>query len=287
MSFGGRMMTPGVKVLIIANVAVFALQTFFGGWLTGRIGPLVEWLSFIPHLAIFDFQVWRFLTYMFLHGDFWHIGFNMFALWMFGTQVEARWGRRNFLLYYFVCGLGGAIVYGIFNLFGMETFIPMFGASGAVMGVLLAYGMTFPNSIILFMFIIPMKAKYFVILLALIDLWSIPGGGSIAHLAHLGGMLAGFIFLRLTIPSLGAGIGLSGSGQGSLGGVWKRYQAKRKMRVVRPDGENHRGNGRPRGTGGKSPQQQRIDVILDKISHEGLQSLTDEEQEILRRAGRK
>ena len=287
MSFGGRMMTPGVKVLIIANVAVFALQTFFGGGLTGRVGPLVGWLSFIPHQAIFEFQIWRFATYMFLHGDFWHIGFNMFALWMFGTQVEARWGRRNFLIYFFVCGLGGAIVYGIFNLFGMETFIPMFGASGAVMGVLLAYGMTFPNSIILFMFIIPMKAKYFVILLALIDLWSIPGGGSIAHLAHLGGMLAGFIFLRLTIPSLGAGIGLSGSGQGGLGGAWKRYQTRRKMRVVRPRDNSNRGNGRPRDAGGKSPQQQRIDVILDKISHEGLQSLTDEEQEILRRAGRK
>jgi membrane associated rhomboid family serine protease len=283
------MMTPGVKALIIANVAVFAVQTFLGGGLTGRVGPMVEYFSFVPNLAIYGLQLWRFVTYMFLHGDFWHIGFNMFALWMFGSQIETRWGQRNFMIYYFVCGLGGAVVYGIFKLFGMETFIPMIGASAAIMGVLLAYGMTFPNSIILFMFIIPMKAKYFVILLALIDLWSIPGGGSVAHLAHLGGMLAGFLFLRLTIPSLGGGIGIGspGSGIGGLGGAWKRYQTKRKMRVVRPQGKPSGGNGRTDNSAEKPKEQKNIDVILDKISREGLQSLTDEEQEILRRAGRK
>ena len=288
MSFGGRVMTPGVKILIIANAAVFILQNFFGPGKTGT-GLLVDWLSFIPHQAIFGLQVWRFVTYMFLHGDFWHIGFNMFALWMFGSQIEARWGQRNFLVYYFVCGLGAAVVYGIFNIFGMDTYVQMIGASGAVMGVLLAYGMTFPNSIILFMFIFPMKAKYFVILLALIDLWSIPGGGSVAHLAHLGGMLAGFIFLRVTMPALTSGIGMGslGGGPGGLGGAWKRYQTKRKMRVVPPQDKSNGGDGRPRDAGGKSKDQQRIDVILDKISREGLQSLSDEEQEILRRAGRK
>ena len=276
------MMTSGVKSLIIANVAVFALQTFFGGGLTGRLGPLTRFLAFIPHEAIFGLQLWRFVTYMFLHGGLGHIGFNMFALWMFGSQIEARWGRRNFLVYYFVCGLGAAVVYGLFKLFGMETYVPMIGASGAVMGLLLAYGMTYPNSIILFMFVIPMKAKYFVILLALIDLWSIPGGGSVANLAHLGGMLTGYIFLRLTIPALGGGLPL-----GSLGGAWRRYQTKRKMRVVRRNGQGAGGNGRPDRPDGKPVDPQSIDFILDKISREGLQSLTDEEQEILRRAGRK
>ncbi len=285
MSFGGRVMTPGVKILIIANAAVFILQNFFGPGRTGH-GLLVEWLSFIPHQAIFGLQVWRFVTYMFLHGDFWHIGFNMFALWMFGSQIEVRWGKRNFLLYYFVCGLGGAIVYGLFNLFGIDTFVQMIGASGAVMGILLAYGITFPNSIILFMFIFPMKAKYFVALLALIDLWSIPGDSSVAHLAHLGGMLAGFIFLRVTMPSLTSGIRLGplGKGPGGLGGAWKRHQTKKKMHVVRP---KNGGNGRSDNSGDKSEDEKRIDVILDKISREGLQSLSDEEQEILRRAGRK
>ncbi len=282
MSFGGRVMTPGVKILIIINAVIFMLQNLFGDGTPGR-GPLVEWLSFIPHQAIFGLQVWRFVTYMFLHGSFFHIGFNMFALWMFGAQIEARWGQRNFLTYYFVCGLGGAILYGAFNLVGVDTFSHMLGASGAVMGILLAYGMTYPNSIILFMFIFPMKAKYFVILLALIDRMSIPGGGTVANLAHLGGMLAGFIFLRITMPSLGSGISLGplGKGPGGLGGAWRRRQTKKKMRVVRPEDG---GNGKPVE---KSKDQKRIDVILDKISREGLQSLSDEEQEILRRAGRK
>ncbi len=287
MSFGRRMMTPAVKALIIANVAVFVVQNFVGGGSARSYPTLIEYFSFIPSLAIYGLQLWRFVTYMFLHGDFWHIGFNMFALWMFGSQIEARWGARNFVIYYFVCGLGGAIVYGIFKLFGMEAFTPMLGASAAVMGILLAYGMTFPNSIILFMFVIPMKAKYFVILLALIDLWSIPGGGTVANLAHLGGMLAGFIFLRWTIPSLGGGLGSSAGAAGGLSGAWKRYQTKRKMRVVRPEETKPGGNGRAGQAGKKSPDQTKINVILDKISREGLQSLTDEEQEILRRAGRK
>jgi membrane associated rhomboid family serine protease len=290
MSFGGGMMTPAIKLLIIINVVVFLVQLlvkeFVGAAPPDQIDLISGWLGFIPHSAIFELQVWRFFTYMFLHGGLTHIGFNMFFLWMFGAQIERQWGKGNFLLYYFVCGLGGAILYGLFNLFGMETFNPMIGASAAVMGVLLAYGMSFPNSIILFMFIIPMKAKYFVLLLALIDLLSIPGDSQVAHLAHLGGMLSGFIFLRLTIPSLGGGIGIP-KGPGGLGGAWKRYQTKRKMRVVRPDEGTDRGNGRPKGSDGKTPDQKRIDIILDKISRDGLQSLTDEEQEILRRAGRK
>ena len=284
MSFVGCMMTPAIKLLIIINVAVFLVQAFFDSAPEGQIGLMSGWLGFVPHSAILELQIWRFLTYMFLHGSFSHIGFNMFFLWMFGAQVERQWGKRNFLIYYFVCGLGGAILYGLFNLFGMDTYNPMIGASAAVMGVLLAYGLSFPNAVILFMFIIPMKAKYFVLLLALIDLLSIPGGSQIAHLAHLGGMLSGFIFLRLTIPSLGAGIG---SPAGGFSGAWKRYQTKRKMRVVRPDEGTDRGNGRPKGSDGKTPDQKRIDIILDKISRDGLQSLTDEEQEILRRAGRK
>jgi membrane associated rhomboid family serine protease len=279
MSFGGRIMTPGVKGLIIANAAVYVLQTVIGPSL-----DLTRWLGFVPRDAIIGLQFWRFLTYMFLHGGFFHIGFNMFALWMFGSQIEARWGTRSFLVYYFVCGLGAAVTYGLFNLVGMDAFVIMIGASGAVMGILVAYGMTFPNAIILFMFIIPMKAKYFVILLALIDLMSIPGGGSVAHLAHLGGFLTGFIFLKTTIPSLGGGIGL---GRGGLESAWRRYRTKRNMRVVRPEDDAPGGNGRAgRSDEPRSKDQKTIDAILDKISREGLQSLTDEEQEILRRAGR-
>ena len=145
-SFGG-MMTPGVKALLIANAAVFVLQTLTGGGLSGRPGLLTEYLAFIPQGAIFGLQVWRFFTYMFLHGGLFHIGINMFLLWMFGSQIEARWGMRPFILYYLVCGLGGAVTYGIFNLVGFDSYIPMLGASGAIFGLLLAYGLIFPDAV--------------------------------------------------------------------------------------------------------------------------------------------
>ncbi|MCB1183089.1 rhomboid family intramembrane serine protease [bacterium] len=298
MGFGGGMgITPAVKLLLIANAAVFVAQTLLGGGLTGRPGPLTQWLAFIPQSAIFGLEVWRFFTYMFLHGGLFHIGFNMFALWMFGTQIEARWGQRTFLVYYIVCGLGGAVTYGLFNLAGMDAFIPMVGASGAIYGILLAYGLTFPDAVILVGLLFPMKAKYAVLLFGLIELMSTASGssGGVAHLAHLGGMLTGFIFLRLTVPSMAAGSRRSGGGGGfaDIGGAWRRWQTRRRMRVVRPDERSGGapGNGRSGADNGgfhtHGGQRAEIDAILDKISREGLQSLTEEEQEILRRAGRK
>ncbi|MGD9548970.1 MAG: rhomboid family intramembrane serine protease [Candidatus Krumholzibacteriia bacterium] len=281
----GSTMTPVVKNLILANVVVFMLQTVTGGGLTGRLGLLDQWFTFVPRLAIFDLQIWRFVTYMFLHGGLFHILFNMFALWMFGSQIERLWGSRTFLIYYFVCGVGGAVTYGIFNLAGMEAYIPMLGASGAVYGILLAYGLTYPDSVILIFMVVPMKAKYAVILFGFIELMSTMGShgsSGVAHLAHLGGMVAGFIFLRWTVPAL------TRSGAiGGLGEALRRAKARRRMRMVRPDRDpGSRAPDQGSRTHGNDNQEQ-IDRILDKISREGLQSLTHEEQEILRRAGRK
>ena len=278
--FAGARVTSGVKGLIIANLVVFVLQTLTAGS-GGRFGFVDNWGSFVPQKAIFDFQVWRFVTYMFLHGGFFHIAFNMFVLWMFGSQIEALWGRRAFLTYYFVCGVGAAVIYGGFRLFGYESMVPMMGASGAIYGLLLAYGLTFPNNVILVFMILPLKAKYAVILFGLIELLSIPRGDSVAHLAHLGGMVAGFIFLQITAPGItrkGGGIAEDARRN------WRKFRARNRMRVVRPD-ERPGGNGQDQGP--PDPQQKRIDSILDKISREGLQSLTDEEQEILRRAGKR
>ncbi len=291
--FGGMGMTPGVKILLIANVAVFVLQTLARDYVGRHVGPITEIFGFIPSLAIRGFEAWRFVTYMFLHGGIGHILFNMLGLWMFGSQIEARWGRGPFLLYYLVCGLGGALTYGLFNLFGMESCV---GASGAIYGILLAYGMMFPEAVILIFFVVPMKAKYAVVLFGLIELLSTMSdtGGGVAHLAHLGGMAAGFIFLRLTIPSLRAGLGLRAP--------WGRRGGRRRPKVVRPDagvwtggsartgGSETRGNagGESRATDATSAADKaEVDAVLDKISREGLQSLTAREQEILRRAGRR
>ncbi len=277
MAFAGFQLTPVVKYLLIANVAIFFLQQILPN-------VLEQWGAYNTQLAVNQFQVWRFVTYMFLHSGFTHILFNMLGVWIFGTQIEALWGQRTFLLYYFMCGLGGSILYGIFALLGIGGGW-MLGASGALMGLLLAYGMTFPNNLVFVMGFIPVKAKYLVVGYGLMDLLSIPKGDGVAHLAHLGGILAGFIFIQITIPGL-SGQMFKGS---SLSSMWKRAQAKRRIKVVPPQetssGETeHPGfHSGPNG----STDQKRIDVILDKISREGLQSLSDEEQELLRRAGRK
>ncbi len=204
MGFGGLGITPAVKGLLIANVAIFMLQNV--------VRDIAYWGVFNTQVAIFNMQLWRFVTYMFLHGDFSHLLFNMFGLWMFGSQIEALWGQRSFLTFYFVCGLGGAFLYALFDLIGIGDGASMLGASGAIYGILLAYGMTFPNNIILIGFIFPMKAKYAVVLFGLIELMATASGsgGGIAHLAHLGGMLAGFIFIMLTIPGISRQVSVGG-----------------------------------------------------------------------------
>ena len=276
---------PTVKGLLIANGAVYLLQMLgAGAGGIGPIDPLVEYFSFVPALALGKLQIWRFITYMFLHGGFFHLFFNMFGLYMFGSRLEALWGPRNFLTYYFICGIGAALTYGLFYLGGANSMVPMIGASGAIYGILLAYGLTYPNSIILLFFVLPIKAKYAVILFGFIELTSIPGGGNIAHLAHLGGMAAGFIFLRLT-TGLGRGPTprRTGGGLNNLKAAWRRLRTKSRLRVVRPDEEKDKpGNGSDRS--GTAPRE--IDRILDKISREGLDSLTEREKEILRRASR-
>ena len=152
------------------------------------------------------FRPYQFITYMFLHGGFTHILFNMLALYMFGTSIENAWGAKRFLTYYLVCGIGAALVH--FAIFYFQiggnseyyNFIPtIIGASGAVFGLLLAYGMMYPNQVIYVQFIIPMKAKYFVALYGAIELFSginNSAGDNVAHFAHLGGMLFGFILIK-------------------------------------------------------------------------------------------
>ncbi len=135
---------------------------------------------------------------MFLHGSLWHIAFNMLALWMFGSQLEFVWGARRFIQYYFFTGIGAGITNAILQ---PHSSTPIIGASGAIYGLLLAYGMFFPNRQILIYFLFPMKAKHFVILFGAIELLSsMPLLGNlsdgVAHLAHLGGLLFGFLYLK-------------------------------------------------------------------------------------------
>ncbi len=139
---------------------------------------------------------WQFFTYMFFHGGFGHILFNMFALWMFGPELEYNWGTRDFLKYYFACGVGGGILVWLTSMIGFSNpLASTIGASGAIFGILVAYGMMWPNRLIYIMGVLPMKALHFVIVFGAIDLLQgLSGsGGNIAVFAHVGGGVTGFI----------------------------------------------------------------------------------------------
>ena len=205
------------KNLLIINVIMF-LATFVLGH-TGR-GDLTDYLELHFFLAD-NFNAAQLFTYMFLHANFMHIFFNMFALWMFGRLLETVWGPKRFLFYYLVCGIGAGIIQEIvqyvyyvqvlsdyttvdtgYSLIPMEEYLNMIstvGASGAIYGILLAFGMLFPEQrLFIFPFPVPIKAKYFVIGYAVIELisgLSNNSGDNVAHFAHLGGMLFGFILI--------------------------------------------------------------------------------------------
>jgi membrane associated rhomboid family serine protease len=220
---GGRI-TPGVKGLIIANVAVFVLQVLTD--LGPERGAMLMQFGLTPGDAFGSLRLWQLVTYMFLHATNWltHLLLNMLMLWMFGTEVERRFGTRRFLFYYFLCGIGAGLITCL--VFQHSTTI---GASGAVFGVMLAYGMLFPNRQILFWFIFPMRAISFVLLCAGIELFSLLGlNDGVAHTAHLGGMLFGYLYLRRAWR---------------VREVWNDLRWKlrrRRFRVMRDDDEKYR-----------------------------------------------
>ena len=183
----GYGLTPVVKNLMIIMGMVFLLQMFVSGWFDLYFGlvPVLVWKKYF---------LWQLVTYIFLHGGFSHIFFNLLALFMFGGELENYWGSRKFLFYFFFCGVGAGICTVIFSPY---QFVPTIGASGAIYGLLLAFGWLFPNRPILIYFLLPIPAKYFVIIFGLIEFFSSMGGagGGVAHLTHLGGLLFGLLYM--------------------------------------------------------------------------------------------
>lgn len=182
--------SPIVKNLIIINILVYLATVLIPKFnvLMGTYGQLF-WVG-NP-----NFHSYQFITYMFLHAGFAHLFFNMFALWMFGRTLEYQLGSKRFLTYYMVCGIGAALLQMLVAWLSGETYFTLVGASGAVMGVLLAFGVINPNdTLIMFPIPIPIKAKWFVVLYALLELYLGCSGREpgVAHFAHIGGMLWGF-----------------------------------------------------------------------------------------------
>lgn len=193
------LMPPVIKLLLISNVAIFFLEPAFSGFMIGNFAlwPLHS-SAVAPILpAVTSFQPWQLVTYAFLHGNLMHLLLNMYALWMFGIALENLWGSRNFAMYYFVCVIGAGLTQ-LIVASGSGLVYPTIGASGGVFGVLLAFGMFFPNQQLMLLFPpIPIKAIWFVAIYGVITLiFGITGTASgIAHFAHLGGMLFGFLMI--------------------------------------------------------------------------------------------
>jgi membrane associated rhomboid family serine protease len=193
-SFGPGGITPAIKLLIAANVAAFVLA-----WVLRDTVPITGIFG-LRRSAVLGGALWQPFTYMFLHGGFGHILFNMLALWMFGVELERMWGTRFFLKYYFVCGVGAAattiLVSFVPPLSHIATAVTI-GASGAIYGILLAYALYFPNRPIYIYFVFPVPAKYFVMIMGGITLLSsMSAGDGVAHITHLGGLVVGYLYLK-------------------------------------------------------------------------------------------
>ena len=189
----GYGLTPVVKNLMIIMGIVFIIQMFITRWIDFYLGliPLMVWKKYF---------LWQLFTYIFLHGGFSHILFNLLALWMFGGELENYWGSKKFLFYFFFCGIGAGICTVLFTP-DIYQRIPVIGASGAIYGILLAFGWLFPNRPILIYFLLPIPAKYFVIIFGLIEFFSSVGGsgGGVAHLTHLGGLVFGLFYMAYPV----------------------------------------------------------------------------------------
>jgi membrane associated rhomboid family serine protease len=311
--FGGfSIFPPVIKILLVSNITVFILfnvllaKMYIGGipfeiYITKffALNPIepVAFRGSDGGVFTLNFYPWQIFTYMFMHGGFMHLLINMFILWMFGVELENLWGSKRFLFYYLMCGVGA----GLANLFIAPMFTstgPTVGASGAIYGILAAFAFLFPNRLIYIYFLIPVKAKYLIILYMFFDLLPIITGQEtgVAHVAHLGGAVVGIIYLLYYY-------------KGTAGGFFGRSDLKSKFTsYMSSPGEKKRESTGYSKNGGHSKDisdavykdlkeenndykkeleqqetdaQKRIDDILDKLSEKGYGSLTDEEKRIL------
>jgi len=306
-SGGFTMFPPVIKMLLILNVGIFLIVEFFiknSGIMIDNIHLLYyirSWFAMIPMDGVqytetfsANFWPWQLVSYQFFHAGFGHLFFNMFALWMFGIELENQWGSRRFIIFYLLSGIGAGII---------QYFVatgPTIGASGAVLGVLAAFGYSFPDrKLMMFPLFIPIKAKYFVIGYALIDLISgFTTNDDIAHFAHVAGAATGFLLMKY-----GEQMGIynffekiinsfktENTPSHSAFSTGQRQEAKvHKMnwgtKIPNSNTKNTQTETRPKGRvfiiNGEEITQNKIDDILDKISASGYQNLTEKEKFIL------
>lgn len=293
---------------ITKNLLIINVLMFFATWVFARQGVDLNNLFGLHFFLASDFSLYQLFTYMFMHANFTHILFNMFSLWMFGCVVENVWGPKKYLFYYLACGVGAGLIqllaqFGEFYVMATDQ-IPGFGfgdvmtvarnsqavlnlwttvgASGAIYGILLAFGMLFPEQrMFIFPLPVPIKAKWFVCIFVGIELLSALGtsGSSVAHFAHLGGALFGYIMIRYWRNHPGGG----GYGRSRGQQFFDRMKDNWERRSHRKADETRRGDNQRRESdwdynARRKARQDEIDRILDKVRRSGYDSLTDEEK---------
>lgn len=277
-----ELMPPITKNLLIINILMFAAS-----YVLGRYGINLNSLLGLHFFMASDFRLHQIFTYLFMHGGFEHLFFNMFALWMFGRIIEQVMGPKRFLTYYMVCGVGAGLIQELVQYIHFLAIAPELsgvphdqladalnmwntvGASGSIYGILLAFGMSFPEDrLFIIPFPFPIKAKYFVVGYAVVELLSamLRSNDGVAHMAHLGGMLFGLVLL------------LHWRHPGGLKKWWRRVVGKAR----KPKMKAYRGGGKFADemdyNARRQAQQEEIDRILDKVKKHGYGSLTEEEK---------
>jgi membrane associated rhomboid family serine protease len=251
----GGGLTPAVKNIIFANAIIFFIK-FLN---INLYSYLTSNLALHAYDVIYQFKIWQLVTYMFLHGDFWHIFFNMFIFWMFGAELEREWGSKEFLKYYFICGIGAGLV-NILLTSKDPGYVGTVGASGAIYGTMVAYALYYPDRMVFIYFLIPVKVKYFVGFMAVLSFLSTMNAQSdgIAHAAHLGGIVVGYVYLKF----------------GRIGNRLKKFLKSPKGKTkftYRQGGDDAK----------LEYYRQKINELLDKINKVGYLNLTAEEKELL------
>jgi membrane associated rhomboid family serine protease len=293
--------------VVTRNLLIINVLAFLASVVLGMNGVDLNNILGLHFLLAKDFHLYQLFTYMFMHGGWWHLFFNMFALWMFGCVVERVWGPKKFLFYYIFCGIGAGFIQeivqyvelymmqpegiGFFSLFSLVTETDAIalnrwttvGASGAIYAILLAFGMIFPEErIFIFPLPIPIKAKWFVMIYVVLELFMALGtsGDDVAHFAHLGGMLFGFLLILYwrKHPTVNSRYGRDSGAQ-----FFDRLKNNWKNRTGKSTGGSSRGSGNPDWdyNSNKKASEEEIDRILDKIRKNGYASLTKEEKQRL------
>ena len=252
-SYKSQFFTDAIRTIVLVNVAVYILQS-----LSGKEDVFFRLFGLVPSSFLSELMIWQPFTYMFFHAPFYssvgisHILLNMLGLWVFGRELEQAWGKNNFLKYYFVTGIGSGLVTFLFQI---NSDSPVIGASGAVYGVLLAYGLSYPNRMLYIWGIIPVKSLWLAIIMGTIAFFGLLGNADgISHITHISGMVIGYFMLNKKWR-------------------WRELLFKIRKKTIEFQVQRHEEK-----VAKNIMLKKDIDLILDKIQKEGFSSLTSKEK---------